>query len=179
METVHGDFDLTMDELRDVAEYALLSAEQVLPRYEAVTDDQRPRLAVEAARLFVEGDRRRRLQRVTSLDAHRAATAASSEIAKLAATAAGDAAAAAYLHPLAKANQVGHILRAAACEVRIAELEETPGAPESVLATCVARASGSVRSVLSRYPSPTPGRSPLSRVVAELDERLRATSEAG
>ncbi|MDN5932337.1 MAG: exonuclease SbcC, partial [Pseudonocardia sp.] len=110
-----GDFELTMDELRVVARYAAESAEDVLGLFEEPhPDDHRPRAAIEAAWTFVNGNHRSKVQRFTALDAHRAAHAAVHESAKHAGHAAGDAAAAAYLHPLSKATQVGHILRAAA-----------------------------------------------------------------
>ncbi|MFF7159735.1 putative immunity protein [Streptomyces sp. NPDC008139] len=113
--TVSGDFDLTMDELRVVARYVVGHAEEVLPVFErAVPDDPRPRAAIDAARAFVNGANRTTSQRVAAFDAHRAARSAPSEAARLAARSAGDAASAAYLHPLAQAAQVGHILRA--CE---------------------------------------------------------------
>ena len=119
-----GDFELTVDELREVARYVAESAMQVLPQFERVRpDDDRPRAAIEAAWEFVNGARRTQLQRVTAMDAHRAASTAPTEIARLAAQAAGDAAAAAYLHPIARDHQVGHILRAAANAARIAEIE--------------------------------------------------------
>ena len=120
---VSGDFDLTMDELRVVARYVAWHAEDVLPVFEqAVSDDPRPRAAVDAARVFINGANRTRLQRVTSLDAHRAARSAPSEASRLAARSAGDAASAAYLHPIAQASQIGHILRAAASAAYIQEL---------------------------------------------------------
>ena len=65
------------------------------------------------------------MQRVTSLDAHRAARRAPSEAARLAARSAGDAASAAYLHPIAQAGQVGQVgqvLRASANAAWIGEL---------------------------------------------------------
>jgi hypothetical protein len=100
-----GDFELTMDDLRVVARYAVESAEEVLPLFEEWhPDDRRPRAAVEAAWTFVDGADRSKLQCVTALDAHRAAKDATTQAAKHAAHAAGDAAAAAYLHPLAKAT---------------------------------------------------------------------------
>jgi hypothetical protein len=111
---VSGDFDLTMDELRVVARYVVRHAEDVLPVFvQAVPDDPHPRAAIEAAWAFINGAARTRLQRVASLDAHRAARSAPTEVARLAARSAGDAASAAYLHPIAHAAQVGHILRAA------------------------------------------------------------------
>jgi hypothetical protein len=93
-----------MDELRVVAHYALESAEEVLPVFEdANPGAPRPRAAINAAREFVNGAKRTELQRITSLDAHRAAKEATTEAARLAARAAGDAASAAYLHPIARA----------------------------------------------------------------------------
>src|SRR6185503_12700264 len=91
--TASGDFDLTMEELRGVARYVVRHAEDVLPVFEqAVPGDPRPRAAIDAARAFIDGAPRTKLQRVTSLDAHRAARSAPSEAARLAARSAGDAA---------------------------------------------------------------------------------------
>ena len=112
MATGSGDFELTMDELRAVARFAVESAQEVLPIFErADGEDLRPRAAIEAAWAFVNGAARSNVQRLTSLDAHRAAKRVVGEPAHFAARSAGDAAAAAYLHPIAKATQVGHILR--------------------------------------------------------------------
>ena len=86
---VAGDFELTDDELREVARYVAESAEGVLRYFERVVpDDDRARAAIEAAREFVNGTPRSRLQRVTAMDAHRAARAAPTETARLAAQAA-------------------------------------------------------------------------------------------
>ena len=68
-----SDFELSMDELRVVARYAVESAQEVLPLFEEANSvDLRPRLAIGAAWEFVHGAARTRLQRVTALDAHRA-----------------------------------------------------------------------------------------------------------
>ncbi|WP_424217066.1 putative immunity protein (plasmid) [Streptomyces sp. BI20] len=174
-----GDFELTVDELRVVARYAVDSALEVLPVFEAaVPGDPRPRAAVVAAEEFVAGAPRGRLQRVTALDAHRAAKEARElgrEAAGLAARAAGDAAAAAYLHPIAKATQVGHILRAGACAARVAELTD-PGDPEAAarsLEGARRRAGPVLVSVLRRYPPAPAGRSRVAVLMAELDAALR------
>ncbi|WFF07844.1 exonuclease SbcC [Micromonospora sp. WMMD1076] len=174
--TAPGDFDLTTDELREVARYAVRHAEDVLPVYErAVPGDPRPRAAVDAAWMFVRGAARTRLQRVTSLDAHRAARSAPTEAARLAARTAGDAAAAAYLHPIAKATQVGHILRAAANAARVAELEA--GGDENVGDSQVDRsrrlATPVLVDVLRRYPPLTGGGSRVARLMSTLDHDLR------
>jgi hypothetical protein len=111
MQTPSGDVELTMDELRAIAGYAVACAEPALVLFQkARPDDPRPAAALQAARVFAEGAPRSRLQRTAAAHAHRAARDATTEAARHAASAAGDAAAAAYLHPLAKATQVRHIL---------------------------------------------------------------------
>lgn len=153
----------------------MVSAEAVLPVFEgAHPDDPRPRAALDAARAFVGGAPRTRLQRVTSLDAHRAARDASSEQARLAAQACGDAASAAYLHPIARATQVGHVLRATASEARIAELlSGDENAATEVLASARSRAGGVLRDVLARYPLAPVGRSRVAQLMSQLDTSLR------
>ena len=136
-------------------------AEPVLVLFErAEPDDPRPAAALDAARAFAEGAPRSRLQRTAATDAHRAAKEASTEPARHAATAAGDAAAAAYLHPLAKATQVRHILGAAAHAARAAELArgDDPVVAEYVLTAAAKRATPVVLDVLGRYPRAPQGR---------------------
>lgn len=173
-----GDFELTGEELRAVAKYATGFAQDVLPVFEqACVDDVRPRKAIDAALRFIRGEPRSKLQRTMSLDAHRAAKEAPDPAARLAAQAAGDAAAAAYLHPIAKATQVGHILRAAASAAHIAELQSggDDTAARKVIADAVTRASPILIDVLSRYPvaaSATKNRT--MRLMAVLDAQLRS-----
>ncbi|MFF7338068.1 putative immunity protein [Streptomyces sp. NPDC008163] len=173
MTGVSGDFELSMSELRVVARYATEAAEGVLPVFEAAhPGDDRPRAAIEAAREFIGGAPRTRLQRVTSMDAHRAAKDAATEAARLAAQAAGDAASAAYLHPIAKAHQVAHILRAAANAARIAEIE-APGAADRALECARDRAAPALIDVLRRYPPAPTGRSRSAQLMTALDAVLR------
>lgn len=175
-QSVSGDFELTMDELRVVAGYVVRHAEDVLPVFEqAVPDDPRPRAAIGAAWAFINGADRTRLQRVTSLDAHRAARSAPSEAARLAARSAGDAASAAYLHPIAQAGQVGHILRAAASAAHIGELAAggDPGIGAALLEQSRARATPVLIDVLCRYPPATGGRNRVAQLMSALDLSLR------
>lgn len=176
--TVSGDFELTMDELRAVARWAAEAAQEVLPVFEgAHPDDARPRAALDAAWEFAGGARRTKLQRVTSLDAHRAAKEAATEAARLAARAAGDAASAAYLHPIAKAHQVGHILRATACAARIAEIEADgdPGAGARAVQRARQRAAPVLIDVLRRYPPAPAATQRVGQLMAALDTSLRAS----
>jgi hypothetical protein len=175
---VSGDFDLTMDELRVVARYVIRHAEEVLPIFErAVPGDPRPRAAIDAAWAFADGANRTRLQRVASVEAHRAARSAPDEAARLAARSAGDAASAAYLHPIAKASQIGHILRAAASAARIGEIEA--GDDPSVGVALVERsrqwATPVLLDVLRRYPPPAAGSSRVAQLMSMLDTHLRGS----
>lgn len=165
-----GDFDLTADELRAVVRFAAACAERILPEFEAAApDDSRPREALEAARVFVAGSPRSNLQRVSAFAAHRAAKEVDGEAAQLAALACGDAAAAAYLHPIAKATQVGHILRAAACAARVSELRADAAEVDSLADL----ATEPVPDILRRYPAAPGGSSRLSRLMIELDVAIR------
>lgn len=168
------DFALTMDELRAVTAFAATSAEQVLPMFEARhPDDSRPREALVAAASFTHGDRRSRTQRVTASAAHRAGRESTSSVAFHAAMAAGDAAASAYLHPLADAVQVNHILRASAHTIRVFELcldEEGTGDP---IQRICGLATPLLIDVLGRYPRIGAGANRVGRLVHELDSHLR------
>ena len=172
-----GDFELTTDELRVVARYAVESAQEVLPIFEGVSpEDLRPRAAIDAAWVFVNGGPRTRLQRVAALGSHRAAKEVDNEAARHAAQAAGDAAAAAYLHPLAKATQVGHILRATANAAHAAELAGGDDAQVTAVRVEKARqlATPTLINVLRRYPEAPAGTSRVAQLMKTLDTSLRA-----
>lgn len=173
---VAGDFELTADELREVARYVAESAGDVLCHFERVMpDDDRARAAIEAAWEFINGAPRSRLQRVTAMNAHRAARAAPTESARLAAQAAGDAAAAAYLHPIAQDHQVGHILRAAANAARIAEIEaaDDPDVGARFIDQARDGATPTLIAVLRRYPVARTGKSRSAQLMSALDASLR------
>lgn len=178
MQTSTGDFTLTMDELRAVAGFALGCAAPVVPLFEKSNPtDARPAAALAAARLFVDGAPRSKLQRVAAADAHRAAGDAADEVARHAALAARDAGAAAYLHPLATRSQLAHILGAGAHAARATELardDDDPVVAEYVLTAAAKRADQVVREVLSRYPRPSAGTTRMTALLARLDHLILA-----
>ena len=165
--------------------FAAAAAAEVLSIFEAqLPDDGRPRQALQAALVFAEGAPRSRLQRLSTPGAHRAAKTAPNEAGFHAAMAAGDAAASAYLHPLADVAQVNHILRGAAQAARAEELHRPtdPHAAQQAIERAAARATPTLVSVLSRYPVTSPGAARVSELVHELDTILRspdATRGAG
>jgi len=168
-------FELTMTELREVARFAAQGAEQVLSSFEgAHPGDRRPRAAIDAAWEFANGARRTKLQRMAALDAHRAAKDAPTAAAMHAAHAAGDAASAAYLHPFARADQVGHVLRAdahAACAEEL--LTGDPSVGLKRIGRAAERATPLLVDVLRRYPPAPVGRSRVSVLMKALDDDLR------
>ena len=109
-----GEIVLSMRDLREVTSYAAESAQEVLEIFErAHPADSRPRDAIDAARTFARGGKRGKTLRDTAWAALKAARDADTAAAGDAARAAMCAASAAYLHPLADAHQVKHILGAA------------------------------------------------------------------
>ncbi|MEW1955807.1 NAD(+)--rifampin ADP-ribosyltransferase [Terrabacter sp. NPDC080008] len=168
--------ELTMDEIRAVTAYAVSCAERALVLFERERpDDPRPAEALEAARAFATGAPRSRLQRSTATQAHRAGKEAVGGPAQHAAIAAGDAAASAYLHPLASATQVRHILGAGAHAARAAELArgDDPVVAEYVVTAAAKRMTPVVLDVLERYPRAPEGRSRVAVLMRRLDSLLR------
>jgi hypothetical protein len=174
--------ELSRSELRAVAGYAVACARPALAIFERERpDDRRPRAAIEAAQAFADGAERTKALRDSALAAHRAAQevrdarqAAASEAAR----AAGNAVGAAFLHPLAKATQVNHILRSAAHAARAFEL--SAGDDPSIGADYIARsrmfAPPVVVDVLRRYPLAPRGGGRVGELIRQLDASLRRSA---
>lgn len=171
------DFVLTLDELRTVTAFNLACPEQVIELFEDVQrNDTRPREALNAAAEFVRGGPRSRAQRMTALAAHRAAKDVRPPATHVA-MASGDAAASAYLHPLADAEQVGHILRGPAyCVLALQYRAAEPLTRSDAVAVVLQRVSPRVVQVLLRYPPISGRRREVAQVMSELDLRLRGDS---
>ncbi len=171
--------ELGMAELRDITGYAVACAEPALAIFEGERPaDGRPRTAIDAAQEFANGAERTKAIRDTAWAAHRAyreARDAGQAAASDAARAAVAAASAAFLHPLAKATQVLHILGSAAHAARAFELNA--GDARNVGADYIERARGLatpiVLSVLTRYPKAPDGRGRVGELVRDLDISLR------
>lgn len=167
---------LSMQDLREVTRYAAESAQEMLEIFErAHPADLRPRDAIDAAWTFARGGKRGKALRDTAWGALRAAREAGTAPAGDAARAAMSAASAAYLHPLADAHQVKHILGAAAHAARAAEL--MAGDDREVGADYIEqarrRATPGVVDVLSRYPAAPPGGGRVGELLRDLDRALR------
>jgi hypothetical protein len=171
-----GEIVLSMQDLREVASFAAESAQEVLEIFErAHPADPRPRDAIDAAWTFARGGARGKTLRDTAWASHKAAQDADTAPAGDAARAALCAASAAYLHPLADAHQVKHILGAAAHAARAAEL--IAGGDRDVGAEHIEharrRATPAVVEVLKRYPAAPPGGGRVGELLRDLDEALR------
>lgn len=175
---------LTLDDLRQVTAWAATCAQESLELFErACPGDSRPREAVDAAWAFARGGARGKRLRDTAWAALRAAREAAAQAGVDPATRAADAAArsamsaasAAYLHPLADATQVKHLLGAAAYAARSAEIlaGDDPGVGRASIAEARRRAPATVVDVLRRYPAAPPGGGRVGDLMRDLDERLR------
>ena len=121
------------------------------------------------------GGRRGKALRDAAWAALRAARETNDAAAAEAALAAMSAASAAYLHPLARATQVRHVLGAAAHAARAVALAEgdVPGAGADRLAHAARCASPNVIAILNRYPPAPPGGGRVGELLRSLDRMLR------
>lgn len=171
--------ELSRSELREVAAYAVACARPALAIFERERpDDGRPRAAIDAAQAFADGGERVKALRDTAWAAHRAAQEtrdAGQAAASDAARAAGHAAGAAFLHPLAKATQVLHILGSAAHAARALELSagDDPAVGADHIAQSRNRAHPVVVGVLRRYPAAPGGGGRVGELIRQLDVALR------
>jgi hypothetical protein len=170
---------LTALELRAVARYAAACACPALRIFESERpNDLRPRAAIDAAQAFADGAERTNALRDTAWAAQRAAQEArdaGQPAASQAARAALAAAGAAFLHPLARATQVRHILGSAAHAARAFELAEAgdSAAGAGHLAQCRTLADALVIDVLRRYPATPSGGGRVGELMRQLDGWLR------
>ncbi|MCT9092588.1 exonuclease SbcC [Streptomyces sp. ASQP_92] len=176
-----GEIVLSKQDLREVTGFAAACAESVLEVFEGdQPGDLRPRDAVRAAWEFAGGGERGKSLRDTASAALKAAKSADTAAAREAAWAAMSAAGAAYLHPLAKATQVKHILGAGAYAARAAELvaDDDRGVGAEHLAQTLRRATPVVVDVLKRFPAAPGGGGRVGELIRELDADLRSLTFA-
>jgi hypothetical protein len=171
--------ELDLSELRAVTAYAVACARPALEIFERDRpDDPRPRAAIDAAQAFADGGRRTKAIRDGAWAAHRAAQEArdaGQAAASDAARAALAAASAAFLHPLAKATQVKHILGPAAHAARAFELAagDDPALGASRIEQARDLAGPVVVQVLRRYPAAPGGGGRVGELMRRLDASLR------
>jgi hypothetical protein len=171
--------ELSLSELRWVASYAVACAQSALAIFERERpDDRRPRAAIEAAQGFADGGERTKALRDGAWAAHRAAQEArdaGQAAASDAARAAGHAVGAAFLHPLARATQVRHILGSAAHAARAFELStgDDPAVGADHIAQARILAPPVVLELLRRYPEAPRGGGRVGELMHQLDASLR------
>ncbi len=167
---------LDLEDLREVAAYAAESAADVLEIFErSCPTDARPRDAIEAAWLFARGGPRVKALRDAAWAALKAAQESEDAAASQAARAAMSAASAPWLHPLARATQVRHILGAAAHAAHAAELgvDAAPDAGADHVDRAARRATPKVIEILCRYPPAPSGGGRVGELLRTLDRVLR------
>ncbi|MFQ3555410.1 exonuclease SbcC [Streptomyces gramineus] len=168
---------LSVQDLREVTGFAAACAETALDVFETgQPDDPRPRDAVAAAWAFARGGERGKELRDRAWAALKAAKDTDTAAGGEAARAAMAAAAAAYLHPLARSTQVKHILGAAAHAARAAELaaDDDRNVAAEHLRRAAHLATPAVLDVLERYPAAPSGGGRVGELTRTLDTDLRA-----
>ncbi|ATL33007.1 putative immunity protein [Streptomyces formicae] len=171
-----SDVALSKQDLREVTAYAAACAETVLEVFEADRpDDPRPRDAIGTAWEFARGGERGKALRDAAWAALKAAKETETAAAREAARASMAAAGAAYLHPLAKATQVKHILGAGAHAARAAELVagDDPAVGAAHVRQAVRRVAPAVVDVLTRFPKAPGGGGRVGELIRMMDVELR------
>jgi hypothetical protein len=171
--------ELSRSELREVAGYAVACARPALAIFERERpDDRRPRAAIDAAQAFADGAERTkalrdsafahtgRRRRPAMRDRQRRATPRARPATRPRA---------AFLHPLANATQVKHILGSAAHAARAFELSagDDPAVGADHLARSRILAHPVVVDVLRRYPAAPHGGGRVGELIRQLDASLR------
>jgi hypothetical protein len=171
--------ELSDEDLRVVTAFAADCAERVLGLCEErAPGDRRPRAAIDAARRFAGGARRTKELRTVAWAALAAAKETTDPVAIAAAQAAGYAAGAAYLHPLATAGQANHLLGPAVRSAQAREFAaaDDPSVGDEEIRWAIDQAPATVRALLGRMPPRKPGRSRVSMLFYQLDAGLRSRS---
>ncbi|MBB3890561.1 hypothetical protein GGQ61_001278 [Phenylobacterium haematophilum] len=169
-----------MDDLRAVTRFSVWCATPMLHWFEdQLPHDIRPRLALGEAQSFADGARRSKALRTAAWGAEHAAKAAeanSLRVAAASARAARAAAASAFLHPLPHADQVKHIVGAAAHAAHAIELatDHSEGSADRYITYCASKAPSTVVRVLRRYPPIVAGRGRIATLSRQLDEEIRS-----
>ena len=166
---------LSDEDRRLLAFWAAGCAARVVPLFEATAPgDARPRAAVEGVRAFALGGPRTAELRALAWAAYAAGRDVDDPGATAAARAAGCAAAIPYVHALATAHQVRHVLGPALYGAQARELAAgDPAAGDEEIRWAVEHASSAVREVVRRLPAGRHGRSRLGVLSHRLDTALR------
>lgn len=179
MPALTDEIALDLDDLRALAAWCAGFAAEVLPLFAADhPDDPRPAAAIAAALTFAQGGPRNKPLRDAALAALKSAGEATRPPAQQAARAAMSAAASGYLHPLARATQVKHILGAPAHAALARSLESgDPALAAPLVAQAAAGAPARIVALLHRYPPAPAGGGRIGMLIATLDAALRDTGK--
>ena len=169
-------FELTIEELQSLGQWAADCAERSLSIYENMEkNDTRPRQAIRAIREFVTNGKRTNSLRKMALEAYRASWETKDRAASAAAKAAGLAAASAYTHPFKDIHQAKHILGPAAYSAFAIELLQNadPIVGEQQLEWAVDKANPDIAGLLKKMPEHNSGGKRINQLFHILDWGIR------
>lgn len=169
-----GAFPMTLDDLRQLARWAEACAARAVTVFEAqCPDDPRPREALVATLAFAEGAERSGALRKAAWAAQAAGRDAADPAATAAARAAAAAAGTAYMHPIATAHQLNHILAPAGYAALALALRSSARVGDMEIDSAIASAPAAVRNLIAQLPPRAPSRTALGRLLHRLDTGLR------
>ncbi len=148
-------FDLTIEELQSLANWAADCAERSLHIYESLEKkDSHPRQAIVMTREFVTKGKRTNALRKIAFEAYRSSLSIKDSAASAAAQAASLAAASAYTHPFKDIHQVKHILGPAAYSALAVEIQQNndPAVGEREIEWAVTTANNAIAELLKKMP---------------------------
>ena len=169
-------FDLEIILLQSLGIWAAICAEKVLPIYEKIIKDNRPRIAIESIKEFSKSGRRIKQLRIAAMDAHRASQEVKNyEAASAAAKSASLAASSAFTHPFRDIRQAVHILGPAAYSALAIELENgsDPEIGETEIAWAIQNINDDVIELLGNYPERSEGKKRIEQLLYLLDHGIR------
>ena len=169
-------FEIKIEELQSLAQWAADCAERALSIYEhVVSEDLRPRNAINGIRYFAQSGKRTQQLRKLAMDAYRASIETKDPAASAAAQSASLAAASAYTHPFTDINQSKHILGSAVYSALSIELNNPSdhkiGDREIELA--IDSVTREIVGLLNKMPAQKIGTKRIDQLFYQLDRGIR------
>ena len=169
-------FEIKIEELSSLGQWAADCAERALSIYESVaSEDRRPRNAINGIRDFAHSGKRTNHLRKLAMDAYRASLETKDPAASAAAQSASLAAASAYTHPFKDINQSKHILGPAVYAALSIELnnqsDQIIGDREIELA--INSATREIAGLLKKMPAHQVGTKRIDQLFYQLDCGIR------
>jgi len=169
-------FEIKIEELQSLGQWAADSAERALSVYENIeNEDNRPRDAINGIKDFSNSGKRTNHLRKLAMDAYRASLETKDAAASAAARSASLAAASAYTHPFKDINQSKHILGPAVYSAFAIELYNRSGQKigDREIELAIGNATSEIAELLNKMPAQKAGTKRIDQLFYDLDSGIR------